>query len=154
MRPSLTALSISPIEEDHVALKRICSRPEMELNWAVHALSGLESALPLLRHNRIPVALCERDLAPGSWLDVLEEIIALEDPPLLVVTSRLADERLWAEALNRGGFDVLAKPFDAAEVDRTLASAWRHWMDRHGIDTQRTHTADAPQGHSPAVSLL
>jgi hypothetical protein len=34
------------------------------------------------------------------------------------VTSRLADERLWAEALNLGAWDVLAKPFDADEVIR------------------------------------
>jgi FixJ family two-component response regulator len=45
------------------------------------------------------------------------------------VTSRLADEYLWAEALNLGAYDVLAKPFDTSEVMRVVASAWRHWTD-------------------------
>ena len=73
----------------------------------------------------------ERDLAPGSWRDLLNNFLLLPDPPVLVVASRLADEYLWAEALNLGAYDVLAKPFDAFEVMRVLGSAWRHWTDSH-----------------------
>jgi DNA-binding response OmpR family regulator len=73
----------------------------------------------------------ERDLTPGSWTAILENVLLLPDPPFLIVTSRLADEYLWAEALNLGAYDVLAKPFDASEVMRVLGSAWRHWTDRH-----------------------
>jgi DNA-binding response OmpR family regulator len=47
-----------------------------------------------------------------SWT----ESATLTDPPLLIVSSRLADEHLWAEALNLGVFDVLAKPFQSEEV--------------------------------------
>jgi len=57
---------------------------------------------------------------------VLAETLKLPDPPLLIVASRLADEYLWAEALNPGAYDVLAKPFDAEEVIRVLRSAWFH----------------------------
>ncbi len=64
---------------------------------------------------------------------MLEYFSRLPDPPLLIVTSRLADEYLWAEALNLGAWDVLAKPFDREEVSRVLGFAWRHWQDRHGI---------------------
>jgi len=46
------------------------------------------------------------------------------------VSSRLADERLWAEALNMGAWDVLAKPFDKMEVIRSVQSAWRRWHDQ------------------------
>ena len=49
------------------------------------------------------------------------------------MTSRLADERLWAEALNLGAWDVLAKPFDTNEVIRTVSIAGQHWRDRHGV---------------------
>ncbi len=84
-------------------------------------------------HNRssIPVVLCERDLAPESWREMLEHLRQMDDPPLLVVISRLADERLWAEALNLGAHDVLAKPFDASEVTRILSLAWLRWRHRH-----------------------
>jgi DNA-binding response OmpR family regulator len=66
-------------------------------------------------------------LPPGSWKDVLEQVAILPDPPSLIVTSQLADERLWAEALNLGAFDVLAKPFDSAEAMRVVGAAWRAW---------------------------
>jgi DNA-binding response OmpR family regulator len=49
----------------------------------------------------------------------------------LIVTSRLADEKLWAEALNLGAYDVLAKPFDRQELVRTANLAWLHWRHRH-----------------------
>jgi len=52
----------------------------------------------------------------------------------LIVTCRLADEYLWAEALNVGAYDVLAKPFDAAEVNRVVSLAWLHWKDLHQFD--------------------
>jgi DNA-binding NtrC family response regulator len=106
--------------------------------WEIQTKSTLESALPVLRANPIPIVLTERDLAPGSWRDLLDEIATYSDPPLLIVASRFADERFWAEALNLGVFDVLAKPFAIEEVRRTLALAWRHWQDRHGVHSKRT----------------
>jgi hypothetical protein len=44
----------------------------------------------------------------------------------VVVTSRLADDYLWSEVLNLGGWDVLAKPFREQEVLYVLDSAWIH----------------------------
>ena len=127
---NVVVLSISPTEEDYTALKRILSRPEStastESTWTIYPAAALKSALPVLRENPIAIVLSERDLVPGTWKDVLAETLNLSDPPLLIVASRLADEYLWAEALNLGAYDVLAKPFDADEVVRVLRSAWFH----------------------------
>ena len=38
------------------------------------------------------------------------------NPPRFVVSSRLADDHVWAEVLNLGGYDVLCTPFEAREV--------------------------------------
>ena len=77
------------------------------------------------------LVLCDRDLFPGSWKEILHGIKRMSNPPLLVVTSRLADEQLWAEALNLGAYDVLAKPFEVTEVNRVLSLAWLHWRRMH-----------------------
>jgi hypothetical protein len=37
---------------------------------------------------------------------------------------------LWAEALNLGAWDVLAKPFDHIGVIRSVKSAWQRWHDQ------------------------
>jgi len=87
----------------------------------------LTGAIGAFRQRQIEVVVCERDLQPGSWKEVLDQVTILPDPPALIVTSRLADERLWAEALRLGAYDVLAKPFDRMEVVRVMSGAWRAW---------------------------
>jgi DNA-binding response OmpR family regulator len=93
----------------------------------VNSYATLASGLAALRKRQFEVVVCERDLSPGSWKDVLDQVTILPDPPSLIVTSRLADERLWAEALNLGACDVLAKPFDSNEALRVIGAAWRAW---------------------------
>jgi DNA-binding NtrC family response regulator len=118
-------LSISPVEEDHFFLQNILNR--LQGTFSVNSCSTLASGLAALRKRQFEVVICERDLPPGSWKDVLEQVTILPDPPSLIVTSRLADERLWAEALNLGAYDVLAKPFDSMEAMRVVGAAWRAW---------------------------
>ena len=122
----LTVLSVSPIEEDHLSLQAIIGHSPS----VMFSACDLVSAAHLLQHQEIAVLLCERELLSGTWIDVLEHIKALPDAPSLIVASRLADERLWAEALNLGAWDVLAKPFDRTEVIRSVNSAWQHWNDQ------------------------
>ena len=85
--------------------------------------------------------MCESDLRPGTWKEVLEELRTLLDPPLLIVTSSFADERLWAEVLNLGGYNVLAQPFDSREVFRVVGNAWLHWKNREKYSTLYAHMA-------------
>ena len=84
----------------------------------------------LLQRHDIAVVLCERDLQPGTYIDLLKRFNALANVTSLIVASRLADERLWAEALNLGAWDVLAKPFDPSEVLRSVKSGWQHWHNQ------------------------
>lgn len=134
---AVTLLSVGLIEEDHAFLEGIlkCSQCDLRptCKWQLNACPTLASALAALRKVRVPVVVCESDLQPGTWKEVLEELRTLPDPPLLIVTSRIADERLWAEALNLGAYDVLAQPFDGAEIARIVSMAWLRWNDRHGI---------------------
>jgi DNA-binding response OmpR family regulator len=127
----IPVLSISPMEEDHFFLQDIFnhlqSTPDSNRTFKLNPCTTLASGLAALRKRRFEVVICELDLSPGSWKDVLEQTIILPDPPSFVVTSRLADERLWAEALNLGAFDVLAKPFDRTETMRVVGAAWRAW---------------------------
>jgi hypothetical protein len=81
----------------------------------------------LLRIQNIPVLLCECDHAAGSWEDLLSATAKLPAPPNIIVFSRLADESLWAEVLNMGGFDVLITPFEPEEVMGVTFGAWSRW---------------------------
>ena len=123
---SQNVLSISPIPEDHLALDAIMGQFEWNL-FKAHFLPAALAVLPTLE---IAVIVCERDLLPGAWTDLLEHLKHLPHPPALIVTSTHADEQLWAQALNLGAWDVLAKPFDRTEVLRTIGLAWHHWHNQ------------------------
>lgn len=123
---TLTVLSVSPLEEDHLSLQAIVGHS----TWRVLNADGVPAALALLQRHEISVVLCEGDLKPGTWIDMLENLGALPHPPSLIVTSRLADDRLWAEALNLGAYDVLAKPFDRNEVFRSVKLGWQRWHNQ------------------------
>jgi DNA-binding response OmpR family regulator len=96
-------------------------------NWRLEFCSDVETALPELRKGAVPMVLCDGDAESPLWQDLLEQLRRLPDPPFLIVTSRLADDRLWSEALNLGAYDVLAKPFEEVEVSRVLTMAWQRW---------------------------
>jgi DNA-binding response OmpR family regulator len=119
----LTVLSVSPVQEDHRSLEGIIDHS----NWTFLKADSLPRALTILQQQRISVVVCEWDLMSGVWVDILSNIKHLPDPPCLIVTSRLADERLWADALNLGAWDVLAKPFASGDVLRSVAQAGLHW---------------------------
>jgi DNA-binding NtrC family response regulator len=130
----MSLLSVSPIEDDHNTLYRILDSSGLEICKD----SSLASAVHTLNAGRrIPVVLCEAKLTPGTWKSVLSATLNMRHPPHLIVTSRLADEQLWAEALNLGAYDVIAKPFAPDEVKRIVEYAVFRWTSRYKPETHR-----------------
>jgi len=118
-------LAVSPLESDHNSLLHIFSHTA----WSIDSARSLKQAVAKLSINPTAVVLCEESLPDGSWKDLLALTQRLSDPCQLVVTSQHADDRLWAEVLNLGAYDVLSKPFDSREVFRSIGLAWRHCLD-------------------------
>jgi DNA-binding NtrC family response regulator len=142
-------LSVGSAEEDHAGLTDIFSNSQWSLcpqsQWELETSRSLDTALPILRQKQVPIVICERDLEGASWKALLEQAALLPDPPYLIVASRLADEYLWAEALNLGAYDVLAKPFETGEVVRVLSSAWLHRQNRRPLTAKGTLPTQRPQ---------
>ena len=151
---NVAVLSVDPNDMDGHALERIFGESgcnaRMDARCALTACPSVAAAFSQLRQEQFAIVLCNDDLTGGTWRDVWEHISLLPDPPLFIVTSRLADERLWVEALNLGAYDVLVQPFDAGEVLRVLSLAWAHWQARHGLHRGRTLQRMASAGHVAA----
>lgn len=118
-----TVLALSPDAEDHSSLAQLCSHE----GWGFRSAHSARLALRVIRSKPVAVVICERDLPDGDWRDVLDDLQRLPTAPLMIVVSRLADEALWAEVLNLGGYDVLLKPFELKELMWSVTSAFRQW---------------------------
>jgi DNA-binding response OmpR family regulator len=122
----VTVLAVSDVEDDHGWLAETFHHSR----WKMLSARTCREAFEVLQSSRVPVVVCECALPDGSWKSLLNRFAQSPEEPLLVVTSRHADDRLWAEVLNLGGYDVLSKPFDRAEVVRVIGAAWLHWRQR------------------------
>jgi DNA-binding response OmpR family regulator len=122
-KPSVYALAIGAQDPDQLKLAEIFG----DRGWRLSQASTLGEARRFIDAAPVWVVISERDLPDGGWREVLEDLALRPEPPSLIVTSRLADESLWAEVLNMGGFDVLAQPLDNEEVTRVIGAAARHF---------------------------
>ena len=124
-------LSVSPFPSDHEAVEAGVPPGHYQVLQA----GDLTAALSMMQD--VCIVVCEQNLIGASWIDMLHRLRQRLNPPLLIVTSHLADERLWAEALNLGAWDVLAKPLVKAEVNRSIEQALRHCCCRtHAVTAQ------------------
>jgi DNA-binding NtrC family response regulator len=121
-----TILLVSHMAEDHTDLRRLLERARLQ---TLEAYCCREAAATIAARD-LDVILCEANLPDGNWKQLLEGFSSTANPPDLIVTSRVADEHLWAEVLNLGGYDVLAKPFDPEEVCRVVGLACEHHRER------------------------
>jgi DNA-binding NtrC family response regulator len=146
-RPSGSVLLISPDPEDAVFMREIIA----SLNCQLESASDRHGAELALQRDVFGVIIAERDLPDGDWRDVLSGLERQSYSPLLIVVSRLADERLWAEVLNLGGFDVLAKPFAHEEANRVIDHALNSWNRRFERERRAT-TRDSATRRRPVGS--
>ena len=132
---TITVLSVSPAEDDHSVLQDFfhakTAAKQPKIKWLLHIARTLEAAAAALQTKPVAIVICESNLLPGSWKDLLKHVSAHPQPPLLIVTSRLADDYLWSEALHHGAYDVLSKPFDLEELTRVLTLASLKWSHPH-----------------------
>ena len=119
----VTVLSVTSRREDHNQLRELFHHT----NWTLIESATCVAAGESISRNEAHVVLCETDLPDGDWKDVLELVRKADPVPQLIVTSRFADDRLWAEVLNLGGYDLLEKPFRREELVRVISLAWLQW---------------------------
>ena len=134
--PCVSALAVGNSDKEHFNLERIFQ----ESGWKLHRVRTRSEACAFLDGTPVGVVISERELPEGGWREMLDDLLDRSDPPALVVTARQADESLWAEVLNMGGYDVLAEPLDREEVMRVVSAAARH----SASERQRRKPKSAP----------
>jgi DNA-binding NtrC family response regulator len=119
---------VSPVESESLALRQIFVDSQTSVHW----FPTCQAALAFLWEHSLGVVISSARLADGCWKDLLNALSQIPHSPNLIVSSRLADNKLWAEVLNLGGYDLLLSPFEPEEVQRVSSAAWRAWQHRPG----------------------
>lgn len=122
----IAILLIGPVDSRRGALRNILMPPQ----WEIREAATYGQAVEIFNNRRIAVAICDTEIGSGNWQALLTHLQSQANPANLIVSSRLADERLWAEVLNLGAYDVLLQPFDRGEVLRVVHMAWMDWREK------------------------
>lgn len=91
--------------------------------FQVHFAESPEKALDGIERLRAPAALVDRNWPGSDWRTVVEELSLSPGRPCVILMSGVLDERLWAEVVGRGGYEILAKPLQAEQVVRVIKLA-------------------------------
>jgi len=100
--------------------------------WRLYEARSRKQALACLARFPLQVVIASCDTPGWPWKRAWQDLARQPRPPQLVVTSRTADDTLWSEVLNWGGFDVLSEPLQREEVARVIAAAGRHFNEQPG----------------------
>jgi DNA-binding response OmpR family regulator len=135
-------LAICPAEADCVALANIFSHS----NWKLDCVPTSEAGIRFLRENLVPVVICACRPPASDWKAVLAEASRRPVPPRVIVASAGAEDEMWSEVLESGGYDVLAEPFHGPEVVRVVSLAWRQWKHEWEKTRKSPQSAGASSG--------
>jgi two-component system, OmpR family, response regulator CpxR len=114
-----SVLLVSADKQDHPRFQKIVQ----PMRCRVGSAGSCDEAVRRIRRDRPLILICDVSLPDGSWKDLLSHIAPMPDAPLLIVISTHADDHLWSEVLNLGGYDVLSKPLADDEVLRVISLA-------------------------------
>lgn len=106
-----TLLIASSDREDHKVIEGFCEQQ----GWRASHCRTSEEALRQMQTLSPEVVIVN-----GEWHSVVEGSNRMPVPPAVIVASRAADNRLWAEALNLGAHDVLHTPLEVAELRHVI----------------------------------
>jgi DNA-binding response OmpR family regulator len=120
---SICALLIGEYKSDRLLVHEIFR----DAGWRLLEARDRKKALAHLDRHSVQVVIARCDVPSWDWKNLLESLRNRPRPPQLIVTSRTADEQLWSEVLNCGGYDVLPQPFQREEMERVVAAAVRNY---------------------------
>jgi DNA-binding NtrC family response regulator len=91
-----------------------------------------------LQEQPFDLLFVDAELPGGPWQRLVPAVVASGKDCEVIVCSRCGDERLWAEVLQCGAYDLIAEPFEEGEVARIARCALdSHYLQRYGPAARR-----------------
>lgn len=111
------------IVDDEAAARYGMRRALEKEGYQIHEAATLTGADDILGSQPISVVLLDVRLAAESGLDYLPSVVGAANAPSVIMITAHGSERIAVEAIKRGAFDYLAKPFDVDELRLLVRNA-------------------------------
>jgi two-component system repressor protein LuxO len=118
MREPIKVLMI----EDSPSLAEVYKAYLADSDYKVVAVESLGTAHATYGAFRPEIVLLDIELPDGNGMDFLTDVAGDDGPKIIVMTAH-GSSNMAIEAIRRGAFDFLNKPFDAARLRVTLDNA-------------------------------
>ncbi len=128
-------IAVEPSVNDLYLIQDYLSQDAIEVAPA----ANLQEALQHPAVQLASVILYDAD-ASDPWHEALKQLLRRQPEARVIFLSRLADEHMWIQMLNCGGFDLLVKPFRPMEILSVVGSALRR---------PRSFSRDHPETTTP-----
>ena len=109
--------------DDDDGLVHFLSRFFTRKGYAVTACSGGRAAIDIISRKSFDLILLDYKMADLNGLDTLSEIRAIEVKTPVIMMTAYGTTDLAIEAMKRGAYDYLVKPFERRELSRITAEA-------------------------------
>jgi two-component system, NtrC family, response regulator AtoC len=141
------AIKVLVADDDRTIRRNLAKLLESEGYAAVEAADGHE-ALKSIRSHGPDAVLLDLKMPGRDGLEVLSDLgPALADLPVIVVTA-FGGSAAAIEAMRRGAYDYLSKPFDLDELLLTLKRALKQRALAFEVKALRARTGEEPNGAS------
>jgi two-component system response regulator AtoC len=94
----------------------------------LQAANGAE-ALEVLRGHDVDLVMLDHRMPGESGIDVLPRLMAVDPSLVVVLATAVRDVRMAVEAMRRGAYDYLTKPFDVEEIRHVV----RRGLEKHAL---------------------
>jgi DNA-binding NtrC family response regulator len=133
--------------DDDEGLVHFLSRFFTRKGYAVTACSGGRAAIDMISRETFDLILLDYKMPDLNGLDTLSEIRAVEVKTPVIMMTAYGTTDLAIEAMKRGAYDYLVKPFERRELSRITAEALE--VNRRMKEKVHFPAGDLPPSPSP-----
>jgi two-component system, NtrC family, response regulator AtoC len=111
------------IIDDEESIRHMLTMVLRKEGWAVKAVDNGQEGLKELLVHPYDIVLCDVRMPKLGGLELLDELASRKLPATVIVMSAFGSRELAIDALKRGAYDYLDKPFKKDEIILTILKA-------------------------------
>jgi len=104
------------IVDDEKAARYGMKKILLKDNYIVHEAKDGTDALHMIKTLRPSLVLLDINMPQPDGMKTLEMINAIHNPPLVVIVTAYGSEKIAVEAMKKGAYDYIAKPYEIDEL--------------------------------------